>query len=80
MDLLKEFIDCAQRETKLRRQVYPRLIEQGKMTKETADKEIRLMSGIAAAFKKIYDGNAPEVQQQLFDTKEYKPNTHLGYY
>ena len=72
-ELLKEFVECAKRETKLRRSVYPRLIASGKMTQETADKEIKLMAGIAAAFQKILDGNAPqEVQQALFNVNDYQ--------
>lgn len=72
-ELLKEYVECAKRETRLRRSVYPRLIDSGKMTQETADKEIKLMAGIAASLQKILNGNAPkEVQQALFDVNDYK--------
>lgn len=51
-ELLKEYVECAKRETRLRRSVYPRLIDSGKMTKEQADKEIHLMQVIKNSLKK----------------------------
>lgn len=42
------------------------------MTKEQADREIKLMQIIKNALKKVYEGRAPEtVQQTFFDLKEY---------
>ena len=70
--LLKEMIDCASREVSLRFAVYPKRIQSGKMTKEQADKEIKLMQMIKNALKKVYEGQAPEtVQQVFFDLKEF---------
>lgn len=70
--LLKEMIDCVSREVSLRFAVYPKRIQSGKMTKEQADKEIKLMQMIKNALKKVYDGQAPEtVQQVFFDLKEF---------
>lgn len=83
-ELLKQYIDCAKREMQMRQRVYPRFVASRKMKQETADKEIKLMAGIAATLQKIYDGKAPEeVQQALFDTKEFqKPvgNNNNGFY
>ena len=39
--------NCAQRETKMRQRVYPRWIENGKMTQANADHEIAVMAAIA---------------------------------
>ena len=70
--LLKEMIDCVSREVSLRFAVYPKRIQSGKMTKEQADKEIKLMQMIKNALKKVYEGQAPEtVQQAFFDLKEF---------
>ena len=70
--LLKEMIDCVSREVSFRFAVYPKRIQAGKMTKEQADREIKLMQLIRNSLKKVYEGKAPEtVQQAFFDLKEY---------
>ena len=72
-ELLGEMIDCVKREVGLRYAVYPKLIASGKMTKEQAEKEKRLMYAVLRCLQKIYDGKAPgEVQQALFNTELYK--------
>lgn len=71
--LLKEMINCADREISLRFAVYPKRIQSGKMTKEQADKEIHLMQLIKNSLKKIYEGKAPETIQQAFlNLEDYK--------
>ena len=71
--LLKEMIDCVSREVSLRFAVYPKRIQSGKMTKEQADKEIKLMQMIKNALKKVYEGQAPETVQQAFlNLDDYK--------
>ena len=42
--------DCAEREVRMRRRVYPRWIEAGRMTQEQADREIAVMAAIAADY------------------------------
>ncbi len=42
----KDLAACANRELALRRKVYPRFIEQGKMKRAEADREIALMQAI----------------------------------
>lgn len=42
---------CAEREVKMRKRVYPRWVEQGRMTQEKADEEIALMEAIAADYR-----------------------------
>ena len=70
--LLKEMIDCVAREVSFRFAVYPKRIQAGKMTKEQADREIKLMQMIKNSLKKVYEGQAPAaVQQAFFDLKEY---------
>ena len=46
---------CAKRELSQRERVYPRLIEQGKMTKEFAATQIALMAEIADDYRKLYE-------------------------
>lgn len=66
-ELLKEMIDCVKREVSLRFAVYPKLIANGKMTQEKAEKEKKLMYLVQLSLQKIYEGNAPEeVQMSLF--------------
>lgn len=38
---------CAYRELKMRRRVYPRWVQEGRMTQADADREIALMQAIA---------------------------------
>ena len=76
---IRKLKDCCAREAALRVNVYPKWVKAGKMTQEKADEEIRLMQIAAACFNKILKGNAPEVQQQLFDTKPYEPPKYNYY-
>ncbi len=71
--LLKEMIDCVAREVSFRFAVYPKRIQAGKMTKEQADREIKLMQMIKNSLKKIYEGQAPAAVQQAFlNLDDYK--------
>lgn len=80
-ETIKKLKECCAREAALRVNVYPKWVAAKKMTQEKADEEIRLMQLAAACFNKILKGNAPEVQQQLFDIKEFTPkNNNYGYY
>jgi len=45
--------DCVIREANMRRMVYPRRIEAGKMRQGSADREIAMMDEIAADYKKL---------------------------
>ncbi len=56
--LLKEMIDCVSREISFRFAVYPKRVREGKMEKETADREIKLMQMIKNSLKKVYEGQA----------------------
>ena len=46
---LEKFV-CVERELKMRRQVYPRWVQIGKMTQSQADRELDLMAAIAADY------------------------------
>lgn len=71
--LIKEMIDCISREVSLRFAVYPKRIQAGKMTKEQADREIKLMQMIKNSLKKVYEGKASETVQQAFlNLEDYK--------
>lgn len=75
---LKELIECAKREVKMRYVVYPHRIASGKMTEAEAEKEKKQMYTIQLLLQKIYDGTAPEhvmtiAQGVLFDTAQYQP-------
>lgn len=41
---------CIEREVKMRKRVYPRWVEAGRMTQAKADQEIRIMEEIAADY------------------------------
>lgn len=71
--LLKEMIDCISREVSFRFAVYPKRVREGKMEKETANREIQLMQMIKNSLKKVYEGQAPAaVQQAFFNLEDYK--------
>ena len=72
-ETIRKLKECCAREAALRVNVYPKWVAARKMTQEKADEEIRLMQLAAACFNKILKGNAPEVQQTLFDTKPFEP-------
>ena len=44
---------CAERELRLRRQVYPGRVERGRMTQQQADRELALMEAILAYFSDL---------------------------
>lgn len=79
-NLLQELINCAKREVALRYRVYPRLVANGKMTQQQADKEKAWMYSIQKALQKIYDGTAPlPVQQSFLDAQDYiKPKNYYS--
>ena len=79
LETIRKLKDCCSREAALRDKVYPKWVAAGKMKKEKADEEIRLMRLAAACFNKILEGKAPEVQQQLFDVKPYEPRRYTYY-
>jgi hypothetical protein len=45
-----ELRECAERELRLRRRVYPGRIERGRMTQRQADEQIAMMAAILAYF------------------------------
>ena len=47
----QEKYDCAKREVRQRRKVFPRLIEQGKMSAEFAARQIEIMEAIAKDYE-----------------------------
>lgn len=47
----REKFECAEREVKQRRYVYPRRVADGKMTQALADKQIAMMEAIAADYR-----------------------------
>jgi hypothetical protein len=47
---------CAKRELAMRQRVYPRWVEQGRMTQTKADAEIACMSAIVEDYRKICEG------------------------
>lgn len=44
-------LECVEREITMRRRVYPRWVEAGKMTKAKADAEIRTMEAVAETLR-----------------------------
>jgi hypothetical protein len=49
----EEKLKCAERELKLRLQVYPRFVENGRFSKEKSDREIALMSAIVEDYRAL---------------------------
>jgi hypothetical protein len=60
---LSDQLAAAQREVRMRKQTYPRLIEQGKMTTVEADYQIRVMEAIVKTLHRL---DAEERQMSLF--------------
>lgn len=50
---LRQQINCVEREIGKRKSVYPRLINAGRMTQETADYETRAMKAVLETLKGI---------------------------
>lgn len=60
----KDKAECAERECKQRRYVYPRRVEGGKMTQALADRQIALMEAIATDYRRQAD--AEDAKGRLF--------------
>jgi hypothetical protein len=60
---LADQLAAAQREVRMRKQTYPRLIAQGKMTTVEADYQIRVMEAIVKTLHRL---DAEERQMALF--------------
>lgn len=48
-----DMLDCAERELRLRRKVYPTLISRGRMTAQKAQREIEAMEHIAITMRAL---------------------------
>lgn len=53
----KDKAECAEREVKQRRYVYPRLVGGGKMTPEFAHRQIEIMEAIRDDYLKLADAD-----------------------
>jgi hypothetical protein len=60
----KDKAECAEREVKQRRYVYPRRVADGKMTQALADRQIAIMEAIAADYRAKAD--AEDAKGRLF--------------
>jgi hypothetical protein len=47
----QELLDCAKREVRMRRRVYPRQVQDRKMSQEEADRELAMMEAIVAMLR-----------------------------
>jgi hypothetical protein len=52
---LEHQLRCAQRELRLRRQVYPKLVDERRMTQKAADHEIALMQAIVHTLEEVLE-------------------------
>jgi predicted methyltransferase len=59
MSNVYEMLRCADRELKMRKRVYPRLVERERMTVTEADSEIRNMENIVEHFRKLVENAEP---------------------
>jgi hypothetical protein len=55
----KDMLRCAKRELALRERVYPRFVEQGKMSTPQAVMETKTMQEIVNHFQKLVDDETP---------------------
>jgi hypothetical protein len=53
---IDELIKCAEREVGMRKRVYPRWVEQGRMKEAKAAAEIAMMGAIVAELRKLAPG------------------------
>ena len=51
----RDKLACAQRELKMRRDIYPRWVEQGRMSQAKADFEIACMEAILADYQRAIE-------------------------
>jgi len=51
----REKADCAERELKQRRRVYPRFVADGRMAQQFADRQIAIMEAIAGDYRALAD-------------------------
>jgi hypothetical protein len=58
-------VDCIRRELKMRRSVYPRWVDSGRLTQIQADEEIAVMAEILADLEKAAAAN-PGASGRLF--------------
>ncbi len=49
---IDDLVECVNRELKLRKRVYPRWIDDGRMTQKKSDHEIRCMAAILALLQR----------------------------
>jgi hypothetical protein len=61
MSTIYEMLRCAERELKMRKQVYPRWIRSGRMSVVEADYEIGRMEDIAEHFRKLVEADQPQL-------------------
>lgn len=57
----KQKRDAALREVRMRRRVYPRWVQDGKMTEEDAAREITIMQAIADDYQRAIDIAEPKM-------------------
>ncbi|HEX6992397.1 MAG TPA: hypothetical protein VF151_10945 [Gemmatimonadales bacterium] len=63
----EDMVACVERELKMRRQVYPRWVEQKKLTERTANEELRRMEAVGEAVATA--GAARELLESMAATK-----------
>ena len=71
-----EQIACIRRELNLRRNVFPRRVEAGRMTSETAAREIAAMEDILDRLRLTDEGEAETTFPFLCLTPAHEPSTH----
>lgn len=55
MSTIDEQMACVEREIKMRRRVYPRWVQDGRMTQAKADSEVRAMEAVAETLRGIQE-------------------------
>ena len=61
---LNRQIACVKREVSMRRRVYPRWVENGKMTQRESDRQLEAMEAVQATLQALQDAAALMVEKE----------------
>lgn len=61
---LERQVACVRREVSMRRRVYPRWVESGKMTQQEANRQIEAMEAVQATLQSLIDAAALMAEQR----------------
>lgn len=65
IDLTRQ-IACVRREVSMRKRVYPRWVQNAKMTQEEADRQLQTMEAVQATLEQLRDAEKAKQEPGLF--------------